>query len=69
MCVCSLVNDPESVILIWETILFCFLLAGRTRRSVARAATRRNYTYGDDENAQTTLLKLKKVIDSDSDAD
>lgn len=42
--------------------------AGRTRRSAARAATRRNYTY-DEEEIQETLSKLKKVIDSDSECD
>lgn len=42
---------------------------GRTRRSTARAATRRNYVYDEDKNVQETLKKIKNIIDSDSDID
>lgn len=42
-----------------------FLCSGRTRRST-RAATRRQYTY-DEEEILETRTKLRKVIDSDSD--
>lgn len=41
---------------------------GRTRRSVTRAATKRQYTYDEDEILETRT-KLSKVIDSDSDFD
>jgi len=44
------------------------LTEGRsTRRSITRAATRRNYTYNDDGEAQQTLKKLRNFVDSDSD--
>ncbi|KAJ6635426.1 hypothetical protein Bhyg_14012 [Pseudolycoriella hygida] len=39
---------------------------GRTRRSVTRAATKRQYTY-DEEEILETRNKLRNVIDSDSD--
>lgn len=41
-------------------------ILGRTRRSVTRAATKRQYTYDEDEILETRT-KLRKVIDSDSD--
>lgn len=42
-----------------------FVSVGRTRRST-RAATKRQYTYDEDEILETRT-KLRKVIDSDSD--
>lgn len=49
------------------TIFNLKIFLGRTRRST-RAATKRQYTY-DEEEILETRTKLRKVIDSDSDFD
>lgn len=51
-----------------EVSTFNLVILGRTRRSVTRAATKRQYTYDEDEILETRT-KLSKVIDSDSDFD
>lgn len=46
-----------------------FINTGRTRRSTARTATKRCYTFEEEDGVhkQQLIAKLKRVVDSDSD--
>lgn len=49
---------------------YIFFVLGRTRRSTAaRTATKRSYTFEEEDGAhkQQIIAKLKRVVDSDSD--